>query len=244
MDDEVPELSPPYVSYRTLMTQVERMESEGVPSKIDKHFLSQMAGGTQNHFRQALRSLGLIGEEARPTQVLRDLVNERQGRAALFAKIMADRFPALYQLPPDTSKSDFFAVLESYGVKSAEQQRKILTFYVAAADAAGLPVSTHIRPTKSHTGPRRPVTRRTRKTSGSSGSGGNQAGPTGSEENGTPIDDVLSDEAMRSMYFKVLLKKAERDDADSDLYDRIELLVRARAERPSGGGTEEPGGSS
>ena len=244
MDDEVPRLSPPYVSYRTVITQIERMDAEGVPSKIDKHFLGQMAGGTQMHFRQALRSLGLIDEDSRPTQALYDLLNEREGRAALFAKIMADHFPALYQLPPDVSKSDFFAALEGYGVKSADQQRKILTFYVAAADAAGIPVSTHIRPTKSHTGQRRPGTRRTRRAAGGSGSNGNQAGNPAHPQNGAAPTDVLSEEAMRSMYFKVLLKKAEREDADADLYDRLELLVRARAERPVRDGTEDSGGSS
>jgi Family of unknown function (DUF5343) len=222
MDDEVPGLSPPYVSYRTLMTQIERMESEGVPSKIDKHFLSQMAGGTQNHFRQALRSLGLIDEDSRPTQSLYDLVSERQRRAELFVKIMTDRFPAMYQLPPDTSKSDFFAVLSSYGVNSAEQQRKILTFYVAAADAAGMTVSTHIRPTKSHTGPRRPSTRRTRKTNGSAGT---PAVDSSQVSSGAPAEAILSEEAMRGMYFKLLLEKAEKADHDDDLLDRIERLV-------------------
>src|SRR6266496_3017296 len=165
MVDEAPALSPPFVSHRTLMTQIERLESEGIPSKIDAHFLRQMAGGTQNHFRHALRSLGLIGEDSRPTPLLYELVDARgQERAQLFAKIMTDRFPALYQLPPDTSKSDFSAVLEDYGVRSADQQRKILTFYVATADAAGMAVSTHIRPTKSHKGPRRPTARRNRRT--------------------------------------------------------------------------------
>jgi Family of unknown function (DUF5343) len=224
MVDEAPGLSPPFVSHRTLLTQIERMESEGVPSKIDMHFLKQMAGGTQNHFRQALRSLGLIGEDARPTQLLYELVEARQGaRAQLFAKIMTDRFPALYQLPPNASKSDFFAVLDSYGVKSADQQRKILTFFVATADAAGMAVSTHIRPTKSHTGPRKPRNGRPRRAA--SRNPAENAESAAHAEGSSSANGALAPEVMRSRYFTLLLKKAEQENADGELLNRIERLV-------------------
>lgn len=224
MADESPQLSPPYVSYRTLMTQVERMESEGIPSKLDSHFLRQMAGGTQNHFRNALRSLGLVGEDSRPTQLMYQLVEARgKARGQLFAQIMTDRYPSLYQLPPNASKSDFFSVLvEDYGVKSADQQRKILTFYVNAADEAGADVSTHLRPSKS--GPRRPSTRRSTRRTGTSGAA-SQPGDGSAAQNVPGGGDVLSDEVMRGMYFKLLLDKAEKADNDSDLLDRIERLV-------------------
>ena len=232
MADESPGLSPPYVSHRTLMTQLERMESEGIPSKIDSHFLRQMAGGTQNHFRHALRSLGLIGEDSRPTQVLYHLVEARgKARGQLFAKIMTDRFPSLYQLPPNASKSDFFTVLaEDYGVKSADQQRKILTFYVNTADDAGLDVSTHLRPTKSHPGPRRPSTRRNRRASSGAGT---QPGDGPAAQNVPGGGEVLSDEAMRGMYFRLLLDKAQKADDDSELLDRIERLVGAATTKDS-----------
>ena len=46
--------------------------------------------------------------------------------------------------------------------------------------------------------------------------------PTGDRQDG----DVLTQEAMRSMYFKLLLKKAEEGDGgDADLFGRIERLV-------------------
>jgi hypothetical protein len=238
MADESPGLSPPYVSYRTLMTQIERLESEGVPSKIDSHFLRQMAGGTQNHFRHALRSLGLVGEDSRPTDVLYQLVETRgKERGERFAEIVALRFPALFKLPPNASKSDFFAVLaDDYGVKSADQQRKILTFYVNTAEGAGLEVSTHLRPTKSHPGPRRPSTRRPKKAGNGGGSGQADASPALDSLGGA--GGVLSDEAMRGMYFRLLLEKAEKADNDGELLDRIERLVGV----PLGDKSDERGG--
>ena len=70
----------------------------------------------------------------------------------MFGEIMTERFPELMNLPGNASKSDLISVLQSYGVTSADQQRKILAFYVAAADYAGLPTSPHLRPTKARTG--------------------------------------------------------------------------------------------
>jgi hypothetical protein len=164
MTEETSGSSPPYVSHKTLLSQIERMETEGVPSKIDKHFLIGMAGGTQNHFRHALRALGLIDDDSRPTQLLYGLVDARgEERGKLFGETMFTRFPELAQLPQNASKSDFFAVLEGYGVRSPDQRRKMLAFHVAVADGAGMTVSQHIRPTKARTGPRKPRTNRTRR---------------------------------------------------------------------------------
>lgn len=221
MTDDASTSAPPYVSYRTLLSQVERMETEGVPSKIDKHFLVGMAGGTQNHFRHALRTLGLIDEDSRPTSVLYALVDARgEERGKLFGEAMFSRFPELAQLPPNASKSDFFAVLEGYGVKSPDQQRKMLAFYVASADGAGMTVSPHIRPTKGRTGPRKTGTRR-RRPAGTDGASPQDTSTAAARSSG----DTLSSEAMRGMYFKLLLKKAEQDDGSGDLLDRIERLV-------------------
>jgi len=206
------------------------MEGEGIPSRIDKHFLVGMAGGTQNHFRYALRVLGLIAEDGRPTQLLSDLVEARgQDRGRMFGKIMSGEFPELASLPGNASKSDFFAALEGYGVKSADQQRKMLSFFVAAADGAGMEVSSFIRPTKARTGPRRPGTRRARRPSANGT--GKTADSTGSSS-GESMSDGLSENAMRTAYFNLLIKKAEQDQASDDLLNRIERVVGIAAAPP------------
>jgi hypothetical protein len=229
MTDDEQGLSPPWVSFRTLLSQIERMEKEGIPSQIDTHFLVGMAGGTQNHFRHALRSLGLIDDDNRPTESLYEMVENPDQRPELFRKVLLSRFPKFAQLPENASRSDFFAVLDGYGVKGEDQRRKVLSFYVYAADYAGVPVSPHIRPTKSHPGPRKTGTKRKR-TGASTRTGANTNGDTSSNTGDRPRDstpgDALSVEEMRGMYFKLLLKKAESDDGDDgDLLNRIERLV-------------------
>ena len=211
---------PPYVSFRTLLTQIERMEGEGVPSKIDKYFLSNMAGGTQNHFRHALRSLGLIEDDDRPTDILHSLASAPGRRKELLAEILRNRFPKLVDLDLNASKTDFLDVLEEYGIKASDTQRKALTFYVGAAEYAGIPVSNHVKSGRSpsgggarRTGPRRRASS-TGGGAGDSGAGGEQA---------TPLPK--SDDDMKHMYFQLLVKKAETAQDPKELFDRIERLV-------------------
>lgn len=207
---------PPYVSFGTLLNQVERMERDGVPSKIDKYYLVGMAGGTQAHFKHALRSLGLIDQEDRSTRVLIELAQEPERRKELFAAVLRERFPRLAALDANVSKSDALEALRSYGINSDDTLRKSLTFFVGLAEYANLPVSPHIksgRATRTTTGTRR-QSRRTPSRNVQKGDG---------EQGG---DTASSNKDMKRMYFDLLLKKAESsENGDTDLLDRIERLV-------------------
>jgi len=227
---------PPYISFATLLSQIERMEKETVPTEIDKHFLVGMAGGTQNHFRHALRSLGLIDENSRSTDLLRALAGQPGGRKELFARILHARFPELTELPIDASKSEYERVLDNYGANSSETKRKALTFYVAAAEFSGIPVSNHVKVRRAAAGTRRAPTRRAKSATGNGGGTGE-----------TPPQAPASD--MRRAYFDLLVDKAKSDNADSDLLDRIERLLGVPAAdtspaSPTGEPTTTGGGAS
>jgi len=157
MSDEETGKRVPFVAFNGVLSEIDRMGDGGIPDKFDKKYLADKADGTQFQYRQAFRYLGLTTTEDRPTQLLEDMVTANQtDRRGLLGKIMSDRYPELTGLPPDASKNDFFAVLEGqYGVASDVQRRKMLTFFVAAADYAELPISPGIRPTKARTGSRK-----------------------------------------------------------------------------------------
>jgi hypothetical protein len=147
----------PAVAFLGVLAQLDRMRDHGIPERVDKRYLDGMADGTQFQYRQALRYLGLTTNDDRPTPLLSELVGADQAdRHELLGKIMSTRYPELTGLSLEASKDDFFAVLQDYGVTSDIQRRKMLTFFVAAADYAGLQISPHIRPTKARTGPRKP----------------------------------------------------------------------------------------
>jgi hypothetical protein len=158
MTDEETTKRLPYVAFDGVLSQVDRMAGAGIPEKFDKNYLSAKADGTQFQYRQAFRYLGLTTTEDRPTPLLADLVNANlNDRRELLGKIISEQYPELTGLPPDASMEAFFWVLsEEYGVTSDQQRRKMLTFFVKAADYAGLAISPAIRPTKARTGTRKP----------------------------------------------------------------------------------------
>ena len=102
-----------------------------------------------------------------------------QGRAAVFGirDETCSLLPgAVRGLPPcgitpgghAGDRISFFAVLhDHYAVKSDVQRRKMLTFFVAAAGYAGLPISPDIRPTMARPGPRKAKRRRRTKATAS-----------------------------------------------------------------------------
>jgi len=155
-DDETPKPLPS-IAFPTFLTRIERMADGGVPEKVDKRYLADMAATTQFQYRQAFRALGLTTGDDRPTSLLADLVEASpDDRPELFGMIMSDRYSDLTGLPLDATRDDFFSVLrDQYGAESDIQRRKMLTFFVHAADYAGLRISPGIRPTRAAPGSRK-----------------------------------------------------------------------------------------
>ena len=135
---------PPYTSFATLLNQLDRMEREGVPSRIDKTYLTGMAGGTQNQFRHALRSLGLIGPNGESTATLVELAKRPDERPALLARILRERYPTLVALGENATRGQLDEALAAYNLTGATA-RKAGTFFLAAATYAGLPLSPHFK---------------------------------------------------------------------------------------------------
>jgi hypothetical protein len=148
-DQETARALPAVPFQGVVLDQLDRMRDSGIPEKVDKRYMSGMADTTQFQYRQGLRHLGLITSDDQPTPQLIELVAANEDdRRELLGKIMSTRYPELTGLSLGASRDDFHAVLHGYGVTSATQQRKMLTFFVAAADYAGLQISPHIRPHK------------------------------------------------------------------------------------------------
>src|SRR5277367_891243 len=66
--------TPPYTSYRTFKTFIEDLHEHGVPSRIDRSVLTRFSGVVGTQLMHALRFLGLIEADGRPTERLKGLV--------------------------------------------------------------------------------------------------------------------------------------------------------------------------
>jgi hypothetical protein len=201
---------PPYAPFATLLHQLERMERDGVPSRIDKTYLIGMAGGTQNQLKHAMRSLGLISEHGEASQLLIDLAKKPEERPQLLARILRERYPSLVGLSQDATRGQLDEVLAEYGLNGVTA-RKAATFFVTAATYAGIPLSPHIKPAKGSPGTGTRRTARKRRPAAQV--------ETADDTNRDGVDD------MKRVYFNLLVDKAKESDADSDLLDRIERLI-------------------
>lgn len=215
-DAEPREPVPPYVSFGTLLNQLDRMAKEGVPSRVDSSYLVGMAGGTQAQFKQALRSLGLINEDDSADPKLPELAKATDERPALMAAILRSRYPRMVALDQNATRGQLDDALATYGL-GTDTRRKAATFYIAAATYAKLPLSSHLRSgraTASGGTPRRKPRVAKKSAPDAGGIGGSTATSSGSPED------------MRRAYFDLLLSKAkDADDLDSGLLDRIERLI-------------------
>lgn len=104
--------------------------------------------------------------------------------------------------------------MSGYGLANPDTRRKAMTFYVAWATYAGLPLSPHLRPAKSArpAGQQRPRPAKKRASA--------TARPV-------PAPSPASEAAdMRRVYFDLLISKAKDTTSDdAGLLDRIERLV-------------------
>jgi hypothetical protein len=136
-------VSPAYVSFQTFKTTVRAMAHDGEPpARVDSTVLPNMSGSTRAQFMGALRFLGLIDAQDKPSGYMRALCggDDNEWKAAL-AEVLTEKYPeqlgALKSGTAGTFKESFGEIPASLVVPSAR-------FLLSAARDSGLPVSKHI----------------------------------------------------------------------------------------------------
>jgi hypothetical protein len=173
--------SPPYVSWTTFLNTIERMTKEGgIPAQIDRSYLSNLPGSSQTPLMAAMKSLGLINEEAKPTADLETLVDEPEGRKDLMETIIKIHYPGPLKLGPFATQMQLEDEFRKYGV-SGSTLRKAVGFFLSAAKYADIPLSPHFKLPRAQPGETRP-----RKARPPAGNGGNEEKPL------TPPDTAMA----------------------------------------------------
>jgi hypothetical protein len=139
--------TPPYTSYRTFRTFIEDLRQQGVPSRIDRSVLTRFSGVVGTQLMHALRFLGLIDGDGRPTERLRELAKaEDAGRWAetLHALIRREYAP-LFAIDLETATPSHFseAFRKAFPAADAVVQ-KCVTFFLYAANDAGVRISARV----------------------------------------------------------------------------------------------------
>ena len=100
MSDEK-QITPPYVSYRTLTTFFNQArEAQVVPSNIDRSFLQKFSGAAQSEIQQALKFLAFTDDKNNVLATLEPYVmSSDEQRKALLSQIIKDRYSFVLDAP-------------------------------------------------------------------------------------------------------------------------------------------------
>ncbi len=207
---ETPEngFTAPYVSWGSFKNLLERMEGDGLPMRIDRSYLSNMAGSTQSHLLKALREFDLIDDNGVPTEALRLLVANAESRPERIGELVQRYYPEAISLADNATQSmleETFA--NSYGV-TGSTRRKSIAFFLAAAKFGEIEVSKLFK---------------TPKRVSSNGNAKRKAKKQAADPSPAPPPPAASDDPKRA-YVNLLLKKAD-EEMSPDLLDRIERAI-------------------
>lgn len=131
-----------YVSWVTFKNAIESL-AQGIPNQIDRTTFPGYSGGVQSQLFAALKFLGLMGDDDRPTPDLHELaVMEENKRKEKLKAIVQARYASIIALdlmkatPAEVGKK----LTEEYGV-SGDTKEKALRFFIAAAQYVGIHLS-------------------------------------------------------------------------------------------------------
>jgi hypothetical protein len=228
--DEAAAFSPPYIAYQTLENVLERMRAEGIPSRVDRSYLSSWSGSSQAQFLRAARSLGLLDPAGKPSQRLVSLVKNPDQRPVLVRAMIEENYSDALALGTNATQQQLEEVFRAYPGISGGTVRKAIAFYMHAARAAEIQLSPHFRAvrTSGSTGAAKQASATRRNQRRNKGTGATASKETRPEDE--EKEKSLSTDDPKQRYIDLLLKKAA-EEMDDKLLDRIERVI----------GVESPG---
>jgi hypothetical protein len=139
---------PPYVPYRTFDNVIQKLSTTGIPTRIDRSFLSSFSGSAQAQIFLALRYLSLIDEDGNPATFLEKFIKspgaEKQG---ILKEILTTSYPFIFRKGVDLTKitSDHLRELFEGAGATGDTTRKSMKFFMMAAKSAGITLSPHLK---------------------------------------------------------------------------------------------------
>jgi len=139
---------PPYLSFTTLTNFLNGFRESGIPTRIDKSIMPGQSGSTQSYLLSALEFFGLMdAKSGTPTEDLEKLVTAEGDahKAKWKALFLRGYGPVINGL--DLQRATAGQLLENFKQYQygGDTLRKCHVFFVAVADAAGVPLANHLR---------------------------------------------------------------------------------------------------
>jgi Family of unknown function (DUF5343) len=139
--------TPPYTSYRTFKTFIEDLHEHGLPSRIDRSVLTRFSGIVGTQLMHALRFLGLVEDDGRPTERLGGLVKAHATGhwPESLLETLRDEYAPMFAIDLATATPSHFneAFRRAFPAADAVVQ-KCVTFFLYAANDAGMKISGRV----------------------------------------------------------------------------------------------------
>lgn len=209
-------LPPPYTSFSTFWAVVEELHQRGpAPQVLENDVLGGQGrgSGTLYELAHAFKSLGLMDGQRRTTALGQELIADPT--PTTLRAIVEARYPDALALGLETaSPGQLTKVLADMGMKEGTATiRKARSFFLQAAEKAGISVGPHLRTrAPAGSGQRRPRPSRP--------SGENGGAPTKKPDLVTRYVELLMD------------KVKEQDEPSVELLDRIERALNLAVSEP------------
>lgn len=134
----------PYVPFKTFLTALDTLE-RGLPNQIDRSVWPSYSGAIQGQLLGSLRFLGLMDDHHCPTAALREILADREARRPALRRLLEQRYRPLIELDLGrTSPHQLDEAMRQYGLSGATH-KKAISFFLQAAQYAGLPLSVLLK---------------------------------------------------------------------------------------------------
>lgn len=154
-------VTPPYVTYRTFINSLLKLQERGLPARIDQSVFSGQSNSAIASLVAAYKYLGLVDDSGKPSENLRKLVAaaaKDADRNALMKELLEARYPFLQAPHLDLAAATTQQVESAFreqGIKGSTIT-KAVSFFLSAANEAGITVSGHVKtPAAKRAGPAR-----------------------------------------------------------------------------------------
>jgi len=156
MNTEPDSKTPPYATYKSFSNFINSLRENSIPSRIDRSVFGSMSGGAAYSILASLKGLHLIEDSGKPTPLLKSYVEaDEKSQKTLLQQILKKGYSSLWDDGIDlaTASAGQFDdhVRDRFGAKGSTVD-KVASFFLAAAEDAGIQLSTHLKNRKS-TGP-------------------------------------------------------------------------------------------
>lgn len=141
---------PAYISFSAFINFINGLRESGIPLKIDRSVMSKVSGSQYSSMIASLRFLSLVDDDDKPTAKMKQLVEAAdEARGEMFHALTKDAYGFIFSDPDfhldRATGNQVAAKFREQGIDGSTVTKGI-GFFLLICQAAGIKVSSHVKP--------------------------------------------------------------------------------------------------